>query len=40
MTAGPPFELAIERYIDAPPETVFKVWTDLKDAKALRDELS
>ena len=22
-----PFELAIERYIDAAPETVFKVWT-------------
>ncbi len=22
------FELAIERYIDAPPETVFKVWTE------------
>jgi uncharacterized protein YndB with AHSA1/START domain len=28
VTAGPPFELAIERYIDAPPETVFKVWTE------------
>lgn len=23
-----PFELSIERYIDAPPETVFKVWTE------------
>ena len=23
-----PFELAVERYIDAPPETVFKVWTE------------
>ena len=23
-----PFELAIERYIGAPPETVFKVWTE------------
>ena len=22
------FELAVERYIDAPPETVFKVWTE------------
>ncbi len=28
MTAGPRFELAIERYIDAPPHTVFKVWTE------------
>jgi uncharacterized protein YndB with AHSA1/START domain len=26
VTATPAFELAIERYIDAPPETVFKVW--------------
>jgi uncharacterized protein YndB with AHSA1/START domain len=26
VTATPPFELAIERYIDAPPETGFKVW--------------
>jgi uncharacterized protein YndB with AHSA1/START domain len=23
-----PFELAVERYIDAPPENVFKVWTE------------
>ncbi len=23
-----PFELAIERYIDAPPATVFRVWTE------------
>jgi uncharacterized protein YndB with AHSA1/START domain len=23
-----PFELAVERYIDAPPEIVFKVWTE------------
>lgn len=23
-----PFELAVERYIDAPPETVYKVWTE------------
>ena len=23
-----PFELAVERYIDAAPETVFKVWTE------------
>jgi uncharacterized protein YndB with AHSA1/START domain len=22
------FELSVERYIDAPPETVFKVWTE------------
>lgn len=22
------FELAVERYIDAPPQTVFKVWTE------------
>jgi len=22
------FELAVERYIDAPPETVFRVWTE------------
>jgi uncharacterized protein YndB with AHSA1/START domain len=22
------YELAVERYIDAPPETVFKVWTE------------
>jgi uncharacterized protein YndB with AHSA1/START domain len=24
----PPFELAIERYIDAPPAAVFRVWTE------------
>ena len=23
-----PFELSVERHIDAPPETVFKVWTE------------
>lgn len=23
-----PYELAVERYIDAPPATVFKVWTE------------
>ena len=23
-----PFELSVERFIDAPPETVFKVWTE------------
>jgi len=23
-----PFELAVERYIDAPPEVVYKVWTE------------
>ena len=28
MTATAPFELAIERHIDAPPETVFKLWTE------------
>ena len=28
MTAAAPFELAIERHIDAPPQTVFKVWTE------------
>lgn len=27
MSQGP-FELAVERYIDASPETVFKVWTE------------
>ena len=26
--AGAEFELSIERIIDAPPETVFKVWTE------------
>ncbi len=26
--ASCPFELSIERYIDAPPETVFRVWTE------------
>jgi uncharacterized protein YndB with AHSA1/START domain len=28
MTAAAPFELAIERHIDAPPQTVFRVWTE------------
>ena len=28
MTAAVPFELAIERHIDASPEIVFKVWTE------------
>jgi uncharacterized protein YndB with AHSA1/START domain len=28
MMAAAPFELVIERHIDAPPETVFKVWTE------------
>jgi uncharacterized protein YndB with AHSA1/START domain len=23
-----PFELSVERYIDAPPQTVYKVWTE------------
>src|SRR5262249_3284237 len=27
MTAVVPFELAVDRHIDAPPETGFKVWT-------------
>jgi uncharacterized protein YndB with AHSA1/START domain len=27
-----PFELAVERYIDAPPQTVFKVWTERLEA--------
>ncbi len=26
------FELAVERYIDAPPEVVFKVWTERLEA--------
>ena len=26
--AQAPFELAIERYIEAPPETVYKIWTE------------
>jgi uncharacterized protein YndB with AHSA1/START domain len=28
MTPAVPFELAIERHIEAPPDTLFKVWTE------------